>query len=279
MRYNILGFDQLKASKLGLTLDELMLLRHLHDFASSGKMDRIIVDGEVYYWVKYDKFIEDLPILGMKKARLMEVFNNNLCVKPTDWEDRYNKMSESSKKKAKSYKFAGILKNYTKKDAAGTYSYFAFTELFYSLLPNITSDDDEMKKASVVQPTEASEKSSSNKNKSIDNISYSKKKDNSKNCKKESYPNCSKPKTKVKSNSFNNGTNNNFANYEENDLGEILKGSQVDKFPSTDRIKEALYEKAINNWDSLRDHEKQRVLLYASEKGYFIPPNWDKLEE
>ena len=35
-------FDQEKASKLGLNLDELMLLRHFHDFASSGKMEKVI---------------------------------------------------------------------------------------------------------------------------------------------------------------------------------------------------------------------------------------------
>ena len=51
MRYNVLGFDQEKASKLGLNLDELMLLRHFHDFASSGKMEKVIYNNDVYYWV------------------------------------------------------------------------------------------------------------------------------------------------------------------------------------------------------------------------------------
>lgn len=229
MRYNILGFDQLKASKLGITLDELMLLRHLHDFASSGKMDRIIVDEEVYYWVKYDKFIEDLPILGMKKARLMEVFNNNLCVKPANWVDRYNKMSESSKKKAKSYKFVGVLKSYTKKDATGTYSYFAFTELFYSLLPNITEDDNEMKKAPTVPPVEASENTKdllSNKNNSTDNIPQNKGNGNGIKCKKEFKPNYNN----VRKNRFNDGTNNTFTNYDADELEKLLMENQKGKF-------------------------------------------------
>ena len=123
MRFNILGFDQVKACENNLTIDELMILRHLHDFVSSGRMESIIKDNEVYYWVKYDKFIDDLPILNMKKTRLMEIFNNNLCEKPLDWEARYNGMSESSKKRAKSFKFTGMLKSYTKKDKTGTYSY------------------------------------------------------------------------------------------------------------------------------------------------------------
>ena len=77
----------------------------------------------------------------------MEIFNNNLCEKPLDWEDRYNKMSESSKKRAKSFKFVGVLKSFTKKDKEGTYSYFTFTKKFYDMIPDITSNDDENKKA------------------------------------------------------------------------------------------------------------------------------------
>ena len=52
MRFNILGFDQVKAVENKLTIDELMVLRHMHDFASSGKMETIIHEGEMYYWIK-----------------------------------------------------------------------------------------------------------------------------------------------------------------------------------------------------------------------------------
>lgn len=145
MRYNILGFDQLKAFELGLNLDELMILRHFHDFASSGKMESAIQDGNIYYWVKYDKFVEDLPILGMKKTRIMEIFNNNLAEKPNNWNDRLNAMSESTKRRANSFKHIGLLKSFTKKDKNGTYSFFAFTELFYSIFPEITDNDSEAK--------------------------------------------------------------------------------------------------------------------------------------
>ena len=84
------------------------------------------------------------------------------------------------------------------------------------------------KKAPVVQPTEASEKTSLNRNNSIDNISYSKKKDNSKKCKKEFNPNYNKPN--VRRNSFNNGTNNTFTNYEPDELEKLLFESQKGKF-------------------------------------------------
>lgn len=86
----------------------------------------------------------------------------------------------------------------------------------------------EMKKASAGQTTEASEKSSLNRNNSIDNISYSKKKDNGKNCKKEFKPNYNK--SNVRRNSFNDGTNNTFTNYEPNELEKLLFESQKGKF-------------------------------------------------
>lgn len=179
MRFNILGLDQIKAVELGLNLDELMILRHLHDFTSSGKMETVIHNGEMYYWVNYNKFIEDLPILGMKKTRIMEIFNNNLSEKPLDWDERLNNMSESSKKRAKSFKHIGLLKSFTKKDKTGTYSYFTFTKLFYSLIPSITDNDESVnKKADAPQQAPAKE---TNKNKSYNpSVSQNKTKYNGK---------------------------------------------------------------------------------------------------
>lgn len=170
MRFNILGFDQIKSVELGLNLDELMILRHLHDFTSSGKMEITIHEGEMYYWVNYSKFVEDLPILGMKKARVMEIFNNNLSEKPKDWEKRLENMSESSKKRAKSFKHIGLLKSFTKKDKEGTYSYFAFTKLFYTLLPSITDNDDDIRKKDLPADTDKSNSNNDINNTCKDNI-------------------------------------------------------------------------------------------------------------
>ena len=197
MRFNILGFDQVKAVENKLTIEELMILRHMHDFVSSGRMESIIKDGEMYYWIKYDKFIDDLPILNMKKTRLMELFNNNLCEKPLDWEARYNGMSESSKKRAKSFKFTGMLKSYTKKDKTGTYSYFTFTKKFYDMLPNITDNDMDNKKASTVPPVKANKENiKSNNSIPQNNKEYASKKEES----------------KVLNNKHNNTVKNTFTN-------------------------------------------------------------------
>lgn len=218
MRFNILGFDQVKAVENKLTIEELMILRHMHDFVSSGRMESVIKDGEMYYWIKYDKFIEDLPILNMKKTRLMEIFNNNLCEKPSDWEERYNSMSESSKKRAKSFKFTGMLKSYTKKDKTGTYSYFTFTKKFYDMLPNITDNDMENKKASTVPPVKAE-----NENIKDNNSIHKNKKKYTKNIKENNG-------NKVLHNKHNDSVNNNFTNYEEKELESMLREKQKEKF-------------------------------------------------
>ena len=54
MRYNIHGYMQQKAIEFGLSNDELLILRHFEDFATSGKMDSFYEDGYMYYWINYD---------------------------------------------------------------------------------------------------------------------------------------------------------------------------------------------------------------------------------
>ena len=189
-------------------------------------METIIHEGEMYYWIKYDKFINGIPILYMKKTRLMEIFNNYLCVKPLDWEDRFNNMSESSKKRAKSFKFVGVLKSFTKKDKTGTYSYFTFTEKFYDMIPDITNDDLDMKKAPTLPQVEASEEleniSSDSTNKNSNNSIPQNKKTNNK---KEFKPNYSlNPK-------IHKNLSTNFLNYgNDEDLERMLLENQKSKF-------------------------------------------------
>ena len=62
-------------------------------------MEKILVGGEFYYWIKYEKIVSDLDILGIKKQALSDMMIYDLGVKPLDWEDRLNSMSESSRKK------------------------------------------------------------------------------------------------------------------------------------------------------------------------------------
>ena len=101
----------------------------------------------------------------------------------------------------------------------------------YKLLPNIVIEDNEMKKAPTDAPVEAPESTKdllSNKNNSTDNIPQNKGNGNGIKCKKEFNPNYNKPN--VRRNSFNNGTNNTFTNYEPDELEKLLFESQKGKF-------------------------------------------------
>ena len=174
MKY-IHGFLSSRLKEVGISHDQSLVIRYLLNFINSNKMEKILVDGEFYYWVKYEKVVTDLDILGIKKQAISDMLCYDLGVKPNDWEERLNSMSASTRKKREKAKFLGIFKRYTKKDAEGTRSYFAPTDLLYSLLPNITEDDEDMKnkKASTVPPVKATNTNKNNIDiKDITLISY-----------------------------------------------------------------------------------------------------------
>ena len=156
MKY-IHGFLSSRLKEEKISHDESLVIRYLLNFINSNKMEKILVNGEFYYWVKYEKVATDLDILGVKKQAISDMLIYDLGEKPSDWEERLNSMKESSRKKKMKSKFIGVFKRYTKKDAEGTKSYFAPTEKLYSLLPSITEDDEDMKnkKASTVPPVKA----------------------------------------------------------------------------------------------------------------------------
>ena len=168
MKY-IHGFLSSRLKEEKISHDESLVIRYLLNFINSNKMEKILVNGEFYYWVKYEKVATDLDILGVKKQAISDMLIYDLGEKPSDWEERLNSMKESSRKKKMKSKFIGVFKRYTKKDAEGTKSYFAPTEKLYSLLPNITEDDEDMKnkKASTVPPVKADKEISNFDNNSI----------------------------------------------------------------------------------------------------------------
>ena len=168
MKY-IHGFLSSRLKEEKISHDESLVIRYLLNFINSNKMEKILVNGEFYYWVKYEKVATDLDILGVKKQAISDMLIYDLGEKPSDWEERLNSMKESSRKKKMKSKFIGVFKRYTKKDTEGTKSYFAPTEKLYSLLPNITEDDEDMKnkKASTVPPVKADKEISNFDNNSI----------------------------------------------------------------------------------------------------------------
>ena len=218
MKY-IHGFLSSRLKEVGITHDQSLVIRYLLNFINSNKMEKILVNGEFYYWVKYEKVVTDLDILGIKKQAISDMLCYDLGVKPNDWEERLNSMSASTRKKREKAKFLGIFKRYTKKDAEGTRSYFAPTDLLYSLLPDITDNDDDMKpnKKASTAPTVKADNQNKNKN-DINSIPQNTKKDT----KKENKNNTSKGASA--------NVNNNFMKYEADELEKLLQEQQSKKF-------------------------------------------------
>ena len=226
MKY-IHGFLSKRLKEVGVSHDESLVIRYLLNFINSNRMEKILVEGEFYYWVKYEKVVEDLEILGIKKQAISDMLHYDLGVKPLDWDERLNLMSASTRKKREKAKFLGIFKRYTKKDAEGTRSYFAPTDILYSLLPDITEDDNDMKnkKASTVPPVKADNQNKNN----IDTNSIPQ------NSKKYSWKNIENKNKTGKGASAN--VNNTFDQYGEKELEEMLREKQKDKFDNVQEFK------------------------------------------
>ena len=79
MKYSIHGFFQPRAVELGLTNDDLLVLRWFVDFAGTDKMKKIIEPDGIYYWVNYSTILNDLPVLGITKDRLRRKHFKKLC--------------------------------------------------------------------------------------------------------------------------------------------------------------------------------------------------------
>lgn len=82
MKNTLLGYNQAVAVELGLNLEDLCILRWFEDFISTGKMQVFEVNGESYYWVKYDYIIKQIPIIADNKrkitAKLKRLVDSNI---------------------------------------------------------------------------------------------------------------------------------------------------------------------------------------------------------
>ena len=74
MKFEIYGFNQQKAIKLGLDDRDLIILRCFVD--NRFLMSDLIIDEKAYYLVKYDDFVEYLPIIKFKKDTIYRHFKN-----------------------------------------------------------------------------------------------------------------------------------------------------------------------------------------------------------
>jgi hypothetical protein len=112
MKFNIFNYSQKGAISLKLDLKDLLILDWFQTFQP--RMSKIIHENEQYYWVSYEKVLEDIPILEITTAKGLYKRLQNLCE-------------------------VGILKHYTKTTNAGSYSYYLITDMIKILISSESS--------------------------------------------------------------------------------------------------------------------------------------------
>lgn len=76
MKYTIEGFSQSKAIEFNLDAIDLCILRWITDFANTDSMVKMQVENKVYFWIKYEGLLQELPIIGIKKDSLYRRLKN-----------------------------------------------------------------------------------------------------------------------------------------------------------------------------------------------------------
>ena len=79
MKLSILDYHQKFAVSFGLDVNDLLLLKWFIDFRNTDRMDEVVFDEKIYYWVNYKKVIEDLPILKIKNKEALRRRFKKLC--------------------------------------------------------------------------------------------------------------------------------------------------------------------------------------------------------
>lgn len=74
MRYTIEGFSQQRAVELGLSAEDLVILRWFVDFWPSDKMTKMVHEGKTYAIVSYSGFIAQMPIISCNKRTIARKF-------------------------------------------------------------------------------------------------------------------------------------------------------------------------------------------------------------
>lgn len=116
MKTSNLGYNQAVCCELGVNFVENGILRYLQDFYDTGKMKTFEVEGKTFFWIKYDKFLEDMPNMEFNKRTLTA---------------RMKKLVEK-----------GILEFHLYRKA-GNYSLYRFTDLYTDRL--LTKDKSKAK--------------------------------------------------------------------------------------------------------------------------------------
>ena len=108
MKLSIMDYHQPTAVAYGLNMDDLLLLKWFVDYRSTDRMELVMIDDVPFYWVNYNKVLEDLPILRITNKDVLR--------------RRFKKLCD-----------AKVLKFHLEKNKKGTFTYYN-TDTRYQLL-------------------------------------------------------------------------------------------------------------------------------------------------
>lgn len=108
MKFTINGFSQKKLIEFDLDTVDALILRYFVDFKDSGDMIIEIINNKPYYWIKYDKLIEAIPIIKISSKIVL-------------------------RRRLKKMENAGILVHYQKKEG-GNYSFYGLGPKYKCLI-------------------------------------------------------------------------------------------------------------------------------------------------
>lgn len=117
----------------GIDMVDIALLEYLEDFKCSGYMKEHIKNGKSWNWISWSKILADMPILKVSKNAIKDRCLYKLGIKPSDFNERYEKATESYKKKMKNYKYFGFIEFETIIEDNVEKTIFRFTERYYSI--------------------------------------------------------------------------------------------------------------------------------------------------
>ena len=79
MKLSIMDYHQPTAVAYGLNMDDLLLLKWFVDFRNTDGMNLVMIDDVAFYWVNYQKVLEDLPILRISNKDVLRRRFKKLC--------------------------------------------------------------------------------------------------------------------------------------------------------------------------------------------------------
>jgi hypothetical protein len=130
MKYTIFSFQQEKLMKYNLDVLEALTLQVIKDMYSSMTMEYIVENDKRYIWIKSDKLVQEVPIVGSKRNVQRKVEKLELA----GFIERIVKYEKKNKK--------GIVEK-------GSYSYYCLTEQIDELSEYSKNEDEQDKNENV----------------------------------------------------------------------------------------------------------------------------------